>query len=439
MERNKILSYIIYFMKILNLLMITGVSLIMGRATYLISNSQNAREFIQQLHTLPKEPKFVVIMSITTYIVLILLMEIKDKLKNRKFYKMIIFYILEFLLCSILLFTLDMNYNGVILVVIADIIYHIKEKNNKLIFLTVMIVIYVLCDYEFGSLIFNLIPFEEYLFYYNIRIQNYILGIKGMLTSINIMVFILYVVVLIRIQIDENQKVCILNSKLNKANDELRVMNVKLQDYAKQTERMAETRERNRLAREIHDTIGHALTGIIAGIDACITIIDYSPESAKMQLNLVSDVARRGMNDVRRSVKALRPDALENMAFDEAIEKMIENMSSTSKCSIHLENEIGKMKFDSDEEDAIYRVIQESITNSIRHGKAHQIFVNLHKNENDLELTITDDGIGCADIQKGFGLQHMKERVELLNGSISFDGKSGFKIIAHIPIRWGEN
>ncbi|MDO5516499.1 MAG: sensor histidine kinase [Clostridium sp.] len=439
MERNRTLDYIGCFIKSINLLMIVAISSIMARTTYLISNSNKAREFLEQIQALPGNPKLIVIISVTTYIILLFVMKIKEKYKNRKLNVMIIFYLLEFLLCYIILISLNMNYNGVILVVIADIIYHIKEKNNKLIFISIMIVIYVFCDYEFVSLIINMVPFNKYLIYYNLKTQSYILGIKGMLTSINIMLFILYVVILMRIQIDENEKILLLNNKLNKANDELKVMNDKLQSYAEKTEKMTETRERNRLAREIHDTIGHALTGIIAGIDACLTIIDYSPEATKKQLNLISKVARQGMNDVRRSVKALRPDALENLPFQEAIEKMVGEIMNASKCSICLENEIGEMKFDSDEEDAIYRVIQEGITNSIRHGKADKIYVTLYKKKNDLILIITDNGTGCSEIKKGFGLQHMRERVELLKGSINFDGENGFTIIAHIPIRWSEN
>lgn len=439
MEKNRTLDYINLLIKVLNLFIVSAVSFVMARTTYLISNSNNAREFIEQIQSLPRNPELIVIVSITTYIALLFIMKIKEQIENMKFYIMIIFYLIEFILCYIILMSLNMSYNGVILVVIADIIYHIKEKNNKLIFLSITIVIYVFCDYEFVSLIINMVPFQKYLIYFNLYMQNYILGLKGMLTSINIMLFVLYVVVLMRIQIDENEKILVLNNKLNQANDELKVMNEKLQSYAEKTEKMTETRERNRLAREIHDTIGHSLTGIIAGIDACITIIDYSPEATKKQLDIISKVARQGMNDVRRSVKALRPDALEKLPFQVAIEKMVEEMMNASKCSIYLENEIGEMKFDSDEEDAIYRVIQEGITNSIRHGKADKVYVTLYKKKNELILIITDNGIGCRDIKKGFGLQHMRERVELLKGSINFDGNNGFTIIAHIPIRWSEN
>lgn len=438
MKRNKILYYISYFMKWLNLFIILFISITMAYSIYLISNSSEAREFLEQIPILPMKPNLTVVIAIITYIVLLIIMQLKEKQERKCLSLIILFSTMELALCSVVLYALNMSYNGIILVVIADIIYHVKDRNNRLIFLSIMIIIYILCDYDFMSLRFNMVSFSKYLIYYDTKIQNYILGLKSMLTSINIMSFILYVIILMRIQIDENERIKVLNDKLNEANSELKVMNIKLKDYASKTEKMTETRERNRLAREIHDTIGHALTGIIAGIDACITIIDYSPDGVKKQLNVIRKVAKQGINDVRRSVKALRPDVLENLSFEEAIKKMIFEIRDASKCNIILENQIGDLKFDSDEEDAIYRVIQESITNSIRHGHASQAYVILYKKENDLVLIVTDNGIGCEKIESGFGLQHMKERVELLNGSIDFISKNGFTIIANIPIRRGD-
>ena len=75
------------------------------------------------------------------------------------------------------------------------------------------------------------------------------------------------------------------------------------------TEKIGESNERKRLAREIHDTLGHALTGIAAGIDACIAMIDIDPNVTKQQLLVVSKVVREGISDVRRSLNKLRPGA----------------------------------------------------------------------------------------------------------------------------------
>ena len=438
MEWNKVVSYVSYFMKIFNFIIIAFISIVIANTTYLISNSQEARRFLDHIPILPRNPIILVSTSISTYIMLFIVMEIKERIKEKSIRVIALISSIEVLLCIILMWNLNMNYNGIILVVIADLLIHIKNKNNKLIFLSFMIVIYILCDYDFASLKFKIISFPQYLTYYNTNIQKYILSLRSVFISINFMSFILYMTVSIRIQIDENNRIRILNYKLNQANDELKLMNIKLKDYAKTTEKMAETRERNRLAREIHDTIGHALTGIIAGIDASHAIIDYSPEEVKKQLIVIGDVARQGIKDVRSSVKALRPDALETLKLEEAIKRMIKEISNASRTNVIFKNNTEDLKFYSDEEDAIYRVIQEGITNAIRHGRAKEVCVTVSRKESYLVLEILDDGVGCKDIKKGFGLRHMKERVELLNGNVLYDGESGFKITANIPIRWGE-
>ena len=92
------------------------------------------------------------------------------------------------------------------------------------------------------------------------------------------------------------------------------------------SEKIAEDKERKRLAREIHDTLGHALTGIAAGVDACIAMIDINPEATKKQLMVISKVVRQGIVDVRNSLNKLRPGALEQHGFKGAIENMIEDM-----------------------------------------------------------------------------------------------------------------
>ena len=143
-----------------------------------------------------------------------------------------------------------------------------------------------------------------------------------------------------------------------------------MKEFAVEVEKNAEVRERNRLAREIHDTLGHSLTGIVAGIDACLTMIDISPEATKQQLTKIGNAARQGMTDVRRSVSKLRPDALEKLELEDAIIKMLQDTSAASGTDIRFENEVKPLKFHEDEEEVIYRVVQEATTNAIRHGHA---------------------------------------------------------------------
>ena len=100
---------------------------------------------------------------------------------------------------------------------------------------------------------------------------------------------------------------------------------------------------------------------------------------------------------------------------------------------------IEKLRYDEDEENAVYRIIQESLTNAIRHGRAKHIRVFMENREGSIYLKVEDDGIGCSNIEAGFGLRHIRERIKLLRGQVNFSGEKGFTVEALIPIRWGEN
>jgi len=144
------------------------------------------------------------------------------------------------------------------------------------------------------------------------------------------------------------------------------------------------------------------------------------------------------MTDVRRSVNELRPDALEHIDLLSAIHKMISQMSATSKVEITLDNSAGRLTLGEDEEEVIYRIIQESITNSIRHGKEDKVRIWMTREYNIVTITIKDNGVGAPNIEPGFGLAHMKERLDMLGGKIHVDGSDGFCLMAEIPIRWGK-
>lgn len=261
-------------------------------------------------------------------------------------------------------------------------------------------------------------------------------GVLNFLTSANAIVFIGYMIIYLMGQIREKERVTVLNQQLEEANTRLFEMNNQLKDYAAMQKQMGEIEERNRIAREIHDTLGHTMTGLSAGIDACIALIDYSVDETKKQLNIISEVARQGLKDVRRSMKKLRPDTLEKESLESAIQKLITETMDTSKVSIEFHSFLSTLSFEDDEEDTIYRIIQEGITNAIRHGHATRIFINLKKVDIWLVIRIRDNGMGCKDIHKGFGLTHMNERVEMLHGTVTYSSNNGFQIVAKLPIRW---
>ncbi len=333
---------------------------------------------------------------------------------------------------------LQFGYTGMILLILADVVRNMANVKRKFALLGAVCAVYLLADYHLFSGRYGIIPFESYLDYYRGSVRSFLLGAKNVLASLNILVFIIHTALLMREQMSEKERILSLNESLNRVNGELQEANRQLEEYSRESAKNAETRERNRLAREIHDTLGHTLTGIITGLDACITLMDIVPEAVKEQLSVIADVARKGMTDVRRSVKALRPDALEKMELEKALEQMMEETKKASGIEIEYCCSAELNHFNKDEEEIIYRIIQESITNAIRHGKAGRILIAISMEYNILYIWIKDNGIGCTHIEKGFGLHHMEERLGMLHGSLNCFCDNGFVLEASIPIRWGE-
>ena len=166
-------------------------------------------------------------------------------------------------------------------------------------------------------------------------------------------------------------------------------------------------------------------------------LMDIAPDATKEQLRAIAEVARTGIIDVRRSVKALHPDALETMDLENALLKMIDTTKRSTGVEITYFFDADLNHFNQDEEDVVYRVVQESITNAIRHGQATKIRIEITRVDGDLHILILDNGKGCENIEPGFGLHHMQERVEMLGGDLQYKGDKGFTVHARIPIRWG--
>ncbi|MDR3766255.1 MAG: sensor histidine kinase [Butyricicoccus sp.] len=346
-------------------------------------------------------------------------------------------FLLEPLFALVIILTLHLEDTGLLLLCVVNLVDGLHGR-NRVLFLTAMTGLYLLTSLNVLQAVLSMVPLSEYLAYYEGQAQQLMQTAIGLLSTLNLLLFVGYMVVLVGQRTEENAAIRRLNGELAHANDQLSVLNAQLKAYAAQSERMAETRERNRLAREIHDTLGHALTGITAGADACIQMMDVSPEMARKQMELIAETARAGINEVRRSVSALRPDALERFQLSEALVKMCREMQQTSHAEIELSIEPTDMRLSSDEEDAVYRIVQESVTNAIRHGHATRIEAALSIEDRQLSIVVQDNGVGCAQIEPGFGLRHMRERLRLLGGHLQFSGGNGFRIQATIPLRWGD-
>lgn len=433
MEESRSSEYVLDIMKNLNLIAILYIAGIMWYSLLGYVQEQSALDFLTGIYQMPMAGWKIPVIALGLYCACLLLLQMPIMSNPSLLVKVC----LELGISFWISYVLGFSYTGVVLLILADTMKYFPKSKWKVSFAAFISLFYLLTDYNLLSMHYKVTPLEAYLAYYQNDVRSMLLGVKNTLNSLNMLVFLVYMFLLLRVQLSEKERILGLNEKLNDVNEELRQANLQLEGYAKESEQAAAAKERNRLAREIHDTLGHALTGIITGIEACMALMDVAPEATKEQLKAITEVARQGMTDVRRSMKALRPDALEKLDLESALAHMISEMRSVTNTKIYYRCMTDLNCFNEDEENIIYRIVQECITNSIRHGKAKQIQIYITREYNMLKLRIKDNGVGCAEIQKGFGLHHMEERLGMLRGTLEYNGEKGFTVEAQIPIRWG--
>ncbi|QNO16719.1 two-component sensor histidine kinase [Alkalicella caledoniensis] len=184
---------------------------------------------------------------------------------------------------------------------------------------------------------------------------------------------------------------------------------------------LATLNERNRIAREIHDNVGHLLSSSILQIGAIMTV--SKEEKTIKNLEIVKNTLNEGMNSIRQSLHDLHDHSID--LYGE-INKILRNFTF---CKVTLDYEItGEMPVKA--KYAIIAIIKEALANVIKHSDGDRVFINLYEHPKLFQLIIHDNGKKKADLEsfKGMGLESIKQRVASLNGIINFDQTKGFKI-----------
>lgn len=229
-----------------------------------------------------------------------------------------------------------------------------------------------------------------------------------------------------------NDEMEVLNSQLKESKEELEIANARLLDYSEKVEEISILNERNRLAGEIHDTIGHSLTALIMEVDICEKLIDKDIDKTKCELKKAQDLARSALHEVRKSVREIK--STDKAIGINAIKELITNYEKSS--GIAVEFDVSKQQYSLSPavEVTIYRAIQEALTNCAKYGHASNVKIELSFKKYGIELFIKNNGLSCEDIKQGIGLKTMQERVEALGGNINVSGENGFSINVFIPV-----
>ncbi|MCS4487888.1 sensor histidine kinase [Streptococcus sciuri] len=403
-------------------------------STY-ITQTGASQDFLDKIGIIPMAPHLIFLGSIFSFVLLLSLIYLRHFLFEKSFYEEW-FLLLEICLLLITFSFLQGSYNGVILLVLLDIFqtytdfYTARQKRYWAIFLILSFAMLLLSNSQILAMVVKLPTLEVYLSFLPTHYHILTLFIKSFLSSFSVMIFIINLILAIIYSVAETHKI----------EEELRMAeqaNRELHSYLAISEKNAKDKERKRIAREIHDTLGHALTGISAGIDAVLVLIDFDSDRAKKQLKDISKVVREGIKDVRRSIEKLRPGALEEQSLQVALEKIIRDYEVLSDLAITLDYQWGAVDLEVTKEDIIFRVVQESLTNSLRHGGAHHVDISMTRDDS-YHLIIQDDGIGFETLHFGYGLTQMRERLAIIGATVVFRSEDGFKTIVDIPRQKGE-
>jgi signal transduction histidine kinase len=219
--------------------------------------------------------------------------------------------------------------------------------------------------------------------------------------------------------------------------DENRRQNQLLEEYAKHIEKITLLEERNRLAKDLHDTIGHTYTSVIMGLDAASYLIGTAPDQAKKQVELLSNVMRNSLGEVRSHIHQISPSG-ESEDLSSQLKNIATEFALHTKINIDFQ-QIGPQVKNLTTQGilTLIRILQESLTNAVRHGQASNILITLKEEATNVNLTIKDDGIGMSEIKFGFGLNGMKERLESLQGGMKIESKEneGTVVTCFLPVR----
>lgn len=239
-------------------------------------------------------------------------------------------------------------------------------------------------------------------------------------TLISITIFFIF-----KLFLDRSIKVFNQMSQMNKTINKLTDANSGFQNYIQIIEKKSSEDERNRIIREIHDSIGYTLTTIIMQSTSVLESGNSRLDKSIVEIfSNINSYAREGLKDMRIVLRLLKDKKERKLSDIEEIRKMINAFEKATNISVRLELGNIPMNFDPSVSHVIFRLIQEGMINALRHGMASIIEIAFFKGENSIVITITDNGKGFRSISPGIGLKGIHERLEKVNGRYSISSST---------------
>ncbi|WP_456277029.1 sensor histidine kinase [Bacillus sp. AK128] len=213
-------------------------------------------------------------------------------------------------------------------------------------------------------------------------------------------------------------------NKLSVVLTTLEEKNRELEHYIGQVERVTLLEERNRMSRELHDTVGHSLTASIVAMEAVQTLLNRDLEAANQRLSELINYSRSNLDKFRQTVHDMAMNELK-LSLEQLLQQTAEEFSNQTGTSVTVSTESVTSYIPESVKLALLRCMQESLTNAKKHGNASEVFIELKIKENFLILTVQDNGSGSDHVEDGFGIEGMRERIETLRGGFHITSKLG--------------
>jgi signal transduction histidine kinase len=223
--------------------------------------------------------------------------------------------------------------------------------------------------------------------------------------------------------------------QLRQASTSLVETNIRLQEHVVRGEEQAKLLERGRISRELHDTVGYALMNIIVTMKASLELSHRDGERMREFMAKGIEQAQKGLADTRGALRELRAVAAQPLSLIASVDRLAGAFKDTHiAVAAHYSNM--PWSFTEEIDATIYRIVQEGITNAIRHGNATKIDINLSLDGSRIGVAVLDNGSGTAEITEGIGMAGIRERLAQLGGGLSAGNSAGgFLLSAWLPFR----
>jgi signal transduction histidine kinase len=307
--------------------------------------------------------------------------------------------------CSVLLSLSRYSAIQIYYFFLLDQLFDIKNKNTKHIFIALHLTAFLSAE------VFYLFAIEH---------PTMINAAKGIVANLFAYALVMLVFLIVHYYKSEQDRLQILNSDLIA--------------YSFEEREYLLSKERNDISQELHDSVGHSLMAALMNIRYLKVVMPQGNEKLDEQIIEIENLLKNCVSSLRGSVSDLRR-LDENIDLKAEIEHIARKFNELGFVKIELKFD-NKADYASGQiKSVIYKTIREGITNSIRHGNASKIWISVLPLDTRIELIVRDNGIGCVDIHKSFGLNGILERVKAVNGEVYFSSEKnrGFTIRALLP------